>query len=133
MKLRPYQKAAIASLPASIVGGLKDIATLLQTEPREATVGAIKARPAAAMQITAIDTAALDHLLAPYIGAGLLRTHYERITGATEYRGPTGRLMALSIGTEHFATANQPPLALTLQCVGRAKRPAGWTGNERAE
>lgn len=109
MTIHPHQKAAVAALPASIFMELEDIATLLQTEPREATVDATEARPAATptpMRITAIDTAALDHLLAPYMGAGLLRTHYERITGATEYRGPTGRLMALSIGAEHYCHAD---------------------------
>ena len=106
MKLRPYQKAAIANLPASIIGGLADIATLLQSEPREATVDAIEARPAAAMRITKIDAAALDYLLAPYIEFGILSTAYHAATGATVYSTPLRTVIALSIGADHFAHAD---------------------------
>jgi hypothetical protein len=106
MNLRPYQKAAITGLPVSIIGGLKDIATLLQTEPREATVDAIEARPAAAMRITKIDADALDHLLAPYIRFGMLNTAYHAATGATVYGSALGHVIALSIGSNHFANAD---------------------------
>ncbi|WP_443698610.1 hypothetical protein [Pseudomonas sp.] len=112
MKLRPYQKAAIANLPASIIGGLADIATLLQTEPREATVDAIEARPAAApmpKNIRRIDTDALDHLLAPYIEFGILSTAYHAVTGATVYSTPLRTVIALSIGSNHFANADTAP------------------------
>lgn len=44
----------------------------------------------------------LDTLLAPVIAAGALRTHYERITGATEYRDQMGNLLAMTIGGRHF-------------------------------
>jgi hypothetical protein len=88
---------------------MADIATLLQTEPREATVDAIEARPAAApaaMRITKIDTAALDHLLAPYIRFGVLSTAYHAATRATVYTSPQRRVIALSIGADHFAHAD---------------------------
>jgi hypothetical protein len=102
----PHQTAAIASLPATLFLELEDIATLLQTEPREATVDAIEARPAAAMRITKIDTVALDRLLAPYIQFGILSTAYHAATGATVYTSPLRCVIALSIGSNHFANAD---------------------------
>ena len=72
------------------------------------------------VRITADD---LDHLLAPYMGAGILRTPYERCTGATEYRGPSGRVIAVSIGDNHFARKEASlPMALFMQHVGRVTR-----------
>lgn len=128
MNLRPYQKAAarqvrvdLGLMPqsaadfANLIEGiglnedLADLATLLQDEPREATVDAIEARPAAApaaMRITKIDTAALDNLLAPYIEHGLLRTAYHAATRATVYTSPLRRVIALSIGADHFCHAD---------------------------
>lgn len=54
--------------------------------------------------IQSIDQAELDQLLAPYIRYGLLRTIYTPVTRATEYRGPSGKLIAISLRGNHYRT-----------------------------
>lgn len=89
-------------------------------EPRDTKL-VKRARALASSDIKKIDVAGLDALLAPYMHAGLLRTTYERCTGATEYRGSSGSVIAVSIGEHHFARRSTP-LALYMQHVGRIKR-----------
>lgn len=89
-------------------------------EPRDTKL-VKRARALANSDIKKIDADDLDALLAPYMHNGLLRTTYERCTGATEYRGPSGRVIAVSIGGHHFAR-RYTPLALYMQHVGRIKR-----------
>jgi hypothetical protein len=75
--------------------------------------------------IMTITTDELDQLLAPYMSAGLLRTNYEPITRATEYRGPSGHLIALTNGKRHFCRRVDGPMrsiGLYMQMVGRIKR-----------
>ena len=58
-------------------------------------------------KITPICNATLDTLLAPLMASGSLRTQH-RITGATEYRGPAGDLLAITIGGKYFAQQLDP-------------------------
>ena len=80
--------------------------------------------------IQSIDQAELDRLLAPYIRYGLLRTIYTATTRATEYRGPSGKLIAISIRHNHYRTRDavlgSTPLALHQQFVGRIHRAAPY-------
>lgn len=73
--------------------------------------------------IQSIDGDELDQLLAPYIAHGLLRTIYA--ARATEYRGPSGKLIAITIGRNHYrnrdAVLGGSP-ALYAQWIGRIQR-----------
>jgi len=59
-------------------------------------------KPQRPSSIVSISQAELDRLLAPYIRYGLLRTIYTTTTRATEYRGPSGKLIAITIGRNHY-------------------------------
>lgn len=128
--LKLSSEADISKLLASMFkpGALRCIKASARTSFRQhvSKERAITARCALARaDIKAITTAELDQLLAPYMGAGLVRTAYERSTGATEYRSPTGRLMAMTIGAAHFRPAStgvSESIALYGQTFGRIKR-----------
>lgn len=86
-----------------------------------------RAHAIATADITRISQDDLDALLAPLLEHGLLVTSYQCATGTTEYRGPSGRVLAVSIGTHHFAhrDAMQPgsfSMAQHAQRVGRVTR-----------
>uniref|UniRef100_A0AAU6W385 Uncharacterized protein n=1 Tax=Pseudomonas phage Touem01 TaxID=3138548 RepID=A0AAU6W385_9VIRU len=84
-----------------------------------------RARALGMSDITRITADDLDDLLSPYMAVGILRTTYERCTGAIEYRGPSGRVFAVSIGDNHFARRQSYPaasLAMFAQQVGRITR-----------
>jgi hypothetical protein len=94
--------------------------------PRDWSLGPRQKRTAAlkSADIKMIEGTELDALLTPLMTYGLLRTTYERCTGAIEYRGPSGRVIAVSIGSHHFARrdAGAFSFAMHAQQVGRIKR-----------
>lgn len=114
------QQISVTAPIASLIGDLQDISSSLAAanppaksglrDYQLAAVDHVRAASNQTKRTYALGRAAirclplekLDTLLAPVIAAGALRTHYERITGATEYRDQMGNLLALTVGGRHF-------------------------------